>query len=776
MDTARNQDWVISGMSGRFPESENLEIFWDNLRKGKDMVSENDERWERNAYDIPLRTGKIPSIDKFDASFFGVSGTQAHRMDPKTRTALEVAYEAIVDAGVNPKSLDGSPVGVFMASSFSEAVDIWIRSNENPTGHYMSGCHPSMLADRISYAFNFNGPSCVFDSGCSASFSALQYAVLALKSGVCESAIVGGANINLLPLLSKSFVNFNAISADGKCKVFDASCDGYVRSEAVVALYICRGDRAKRSYATIAAIKCLNDGYKPEGVSMPSVEMQAQLIKNLYVEAGVNPLEVAYVEAHGTGTKAGDPKEIEALAQVFCKGRKEPLLVGSVKSNMGHPEPVSGLCGIVKVLLSRRAGILPPNLHYTTPNPECPALVDGRIQVVTTESPFSGNVVGVSSFGIGGTSGHLVLRFENERTCADTETTSPLSMAVVPLVNGLQSPDPYIKLSFDSAEWKHARESTTNEDIPTLILASGRTNEAVEHFLKESTSVSTNNDFVGLLHEITKIDTARHSFLGYAIKASPVNCEFVIAEKPETQKSMCISWDVPHHKNEISGSHSAKFIISTSAAREYSGIQIHGFKPTTLASSKEISKPTITVQKFIPYFDPPEVTVSMEEAIEFFLMIVVDNSFPDFDDKFVFTEILEDAPSNRPYLQPLLYLHFVSLEHRIVGTKRSDDSISCNNCQNYNDIRDLKPLAKSHCIWIDHEDKIRPCLDLLLDNGFIMLSTSTEGIDKDLNIVASKRIQNEMFYLLRKATRLPSNATLVAIDSSNFTWVENLRN
>ncbi|CAG7729933.1 unnamed protein product [Allacma fusca] len=409
----KNQDWVISGMSGRFPESENVDIFWEHLIEGKDLISENNTRWNAKAYQIPHRIGSIGRLDKFDASFFGVSGTQANTMDPKTRISLEVVYEAISDAGVNPKSLEGNRVGVFMATSFSEAADIWLRSNENPTGYYITGCHPTMLADRISYVFNFKGPSCVFDTACSASFSALQYAMLALKSGLCDSAIVGGANINLLPLISEAFFSMGAISLNGKCKVFDADCDGYVRSEAVVALYICRKVDAKRSYATIAGIKCVNDGYKPEGISVPSAQIQEQLMKEVYAEAKKNPLEVFYVEAHGTGTKAGDPKEIRALDAVFCTGRKEPLLVGSVKTNMGHAEPVSGLCGIIKVLLTRRAKTIPPSLNFKTPNRDCQALVAGRMQVVTEAMQFKGNLAGVNCFGFGGTTAHVLLEFDD---------------------------------------------------------------------------------------------------------------------------------------------------------------------------------------------------------------------------------------------------------------------------------------------------------------------------------------------------------------------------
>ncbi|CAG7824530.1 unnamed protein product [Allacma fusca] len=540
-------------MFGRFPESENVDIFWEQLIEGKDLISENNTRWDAKAYQIPRRIGSIGSLDKFDASFFGISGTQANTMEPKTRISLEVVHEAIADAGVNPKSLEGDRVGVFMAKSFSEAADIWLRSNENPTGYYITGCHPTMLADRISYAFNFKGPSCVFDTACSASFSALQYALLALKSGLCDSAIDGGANINFLTLISEAFFSMSAISADGKCKVFDADCDGFVRSEAVVALYNCRKDHAKRSYTTIAGIKCLNDGYKPEGISVPSTKMQEQLMKEVYEEAKKNPLEVFYVEAHGTGTKAGDPKEIAALDSVFCTGRTDPLLIGSVKTNMGHAEPASGLCGIIKVLMSQRARTIPPNLHFRTPNPECQALVAGRIQVVTEATPFKRRLVGVNCFGIGGTTAHVVLEFDD-----------------IELQRQLEHHSDNVRLTSDRAEWRSHMNSTA-QVIPILIPASGRTKEGVEYFLTQAVKHSKNVEFLGLLQCIACINVPRHGFTGYVLIKSTGDFDIVSQIAPKRLKSICLSWDVPHYRNEMFAKLGTKFSINLTTDETLSG-------------------------------------------------------------------------------------------------------------------------------------------------------------------------------------------------------------
>ncbi|CAG7819038.1 unnamed protein product, partial [Allacma fusca] len=254
---------------------------------------------------------------------------------------MEVTHEAIIDAGQNPKELYGSRTGVFVCGTFSEPFDIWARTGEEPNVHLMPAAYPCMLANRISYAFNFQGPSVMVETGCSSSFVALNDAILALRSGQCDAAIVGGGNINLSPLISQAMSKYNMLSVTGKCRTFDADGQGYVRSEAVVALYICRKDIAKRSYASIVGVRTNSDGYKTEGASYPSKIMQQKLLTELYTEANVNPLDVNYIEAHGTGTKAGDPEEVHALAEVFCKGRNGPLLVGSVKTNMGHAECIS---------------------------------------------------------------------------------------------------------------------------------------------------------------------------------------------------------------------------------------------------------------------------------------------------------------------------------------------------------------------------------------------------------------------------------------------------
>ncbi|CAG7828575.1 unnamed protein product, partial [Allacma fusca] len=638
------------------------------------------------------------------------------------RISLEVVYEAVVDAGVNIKSLSGRRVGVFMSTSCSEALDIWLRSTEIRTGHYITGCHPSMLADQISYAFNFKGPSCVFDSGCSASFSALQYAMLAIKSGLCDSAIVGGANINTFPLISNAFCNLGALSVDGKCKAFDASADGFVRSEAVVALYICRKDCAKRMYATISGIKCFNDGHKRDGISVPSSKAQAQLIKELYAETGVNPLEVTYVEAHGTGTKAGDPKEIAALADIFCTGRVGPLLVGSVKSNMGHSEQVSGLCGVIKVLLARQFEVIPPNLHFKTPNPECKALVDGRIQVVVQHTPFHGRYVGLNSFGLGGTTGHVILKFEDVYS---TPTTTYVLNSDVKF--------PSVPVSMPKT-------------IPILILASGRTREAVTNLLTHSMQIRSTsshgyNNFIGLLHEIASDHVPKHKFLGYAVRDPSTEFEVAIVERVESSTSVhfvytglgsqyvgmtktMINFKTFNNSVQLSTQLMRRVGMDLESVLQTEDIQcinslqnafvaitacqmaltdllesldicpdIRGLKTSSSASiiSPQVT-PIVSKQKFCAYFDPDE-SQSKRAVLDLFFEIVLDNLEKRAVETFIFTEITDCGHQAAVDLHSLVYFKFMYYEHRIL---QAEKCMKCgsntipSNSKIFHNIEDLR--------------------------------------------------------------------------------------
>lgn len=309
-------------------------------------------------------------------------------MDPQLRMVLELTHEAIVDAGYNPNELRGSRTGVYVGISSSETGEIWSYDEDKIHGYELTGCARSMLSNRVSYDYHFRGPSYTIDTACSSSTYALAHAAADIRAGKCDAAIVAGANLCLLPSTSLFLHRFGMLSPVGRCAAFDANGQGYVRSEAAVAVLVQRRRDCRRLYCTVRGVRTNSDGYKTKGITYPKGAAQFELAKETFEEARLRPQDVTYVEAHGTGTVVGDPEEVNEIAELFCEGRTTPLLIGSVKSNMGHSEAAAGLCSIAKVVLAMERGVIPGNLHYRTPNPDIPALSDGRIKVLSLSLPI----------------------------------------------------------------------------------------------------------------------------------------------------------------------------------------------------------------------------------------------------------------------------------------------------------------------------------------------------------------------------------------------------
>lgn len=327
------------------------------------------------------------------------------------------------------------------------------------------------------------------DTACSSSIIAFHQAITAIRTGQCEAAIVGGTNLCLKPTTSLQFNRLNMLSVDGKCKAFDASGNGYVRSETASVIFLQKASNAKRVYATVVNSKINTDGNKEQGITYPSGAMQNKLIRECYAEVGLDPNEVIYLETHGTGTKVGDPQELNSLTDFFCKNRKNPLLIGSVKSNMGHSEPASGMCSIAKVLVSMELGTIPGNLHYKSPNTDIAGLVEGKLKVVDKNLPWNGGYVGINSFGFGGANGHIILKSHSKPKIIHTA-------------------DP----------------------IPKLITVSGRTDEAVNSLL---TKVQEANDeeLTALVHDIHKNNITGHNYRGYTLPGGLREVSQVSSEK-----------------------------------------------------------------------------------------------------------------------------------------------------------------------------------------------------------------------------------------------------
>ncbi|KAG5316385.1 FAS synthase, partial [Acromyrmex insinuator] len=486
------EEIVISGIAGRFPESKNVEEFKNNLLNKVDMVTDDDRRWKLDHPDIPQRTGKINDVNKFDALFFGVHFKQAHTMDPMCRILLEHAYEAIIDAGVNPKQLRGSRTGVFVGACFSESEKTWFYEKLQVNGFGITGCSRAMLANRISYWLGVTGPSYTLDSACSSSLIALEHAYRCLQDGQCDAALVGGSNLCLHPYVSLQFSRLGVLSPDGRSKAFDADANGYARSETICVIYLQKAKNAKRIYATVVYGKTNCDGYKQQGITFPSSSMQATLLEECYKDCNILLNDVFYIECHGTGTKVGDPEELHAIEKVFFeKDRPTPLLIGSVKSNMGHAEPASGLSQVAKIIIAMESGIIPSNLHFNRPREGLKALEDGRIKVVTEPTPWKGNYTGINSFGFGGANCHIVLKSHPKNKIND---------------------------------------GAPSDDLPRLVIVSGRTEDSVKVFLDDVERHPVDIEYIRLLHDIHFDDIQGHLYRGYTVVGRTSKAEHSIRE------------------------------------------------------------------------------------------------------------------------------------------------------------------------------------------------------------------------------------------------------
>ncbi len=422
---------AIIGIGCRYPGGANgPAAFWDMLREGRDGIREvPNDRWSLAAYYDPVpgrpsktyvcRAGFIDGIDRFDPQPFGISPREADFVDPQQRLLLHATWEAFEDAGQPFDIARGSDTGVFVGISTNDYSLIQSATGERCAidAHATTGGSMSIAANRISYCFNFTGPSVAIDTACSSSLVALHAACTALRGNECRLAIAGGVNALINPTPFIAFCSMGMLSPDGRCKAFDASANGFVRAEGVgvvllkpLASALRDGDRI---YAVIRATAVNQDG-RTSGMTVPSYESQRALTARACHEAGVDPHHVAYAEAHGTGTSVGDPIEARALGDVLGKGRRKGsrCVIGSVKTNIGHLEAGAGIAGTIKTALALHHGLIPPNLHFSNPNPNIDFEGLG-IRVPTAPEPMRNGarpaLACVNSFGFGGTNAHALL-------------------------------------------------------------------------------------------------------------------------------------------------------------------------------------------------------------------------------------------------------------------------------------------------------------------------------------------------------------------------------
>ena len=419
----RQQDLAIVGISGRYAGADDLEAFWVNLREGRSAITEiPQDRWDWRAY-FSSEKGKagsiyakwggfIRDIDKFDPLFFRITPREAERMDPQERLFLQEAYAAIEDAGYTPATLcESRKVGVFVGVT---------------AGYYLSGSQFWSIANRVSYLFEFKGPSLAVDTACSSSLTALHLAAESLTSGASECAIAGGVNLIVAPAHYHTLAAWTMLSPGNKLRAFGDGADGFVDGEGVGAVVLKPMARAiadgDRIYGVIKS-SAINHGGKTNGYTVPNPNAHKELVRTALEQAGLNARAVSYIEAHGTGTELGDPIEITGLTKAFREHTADNQFcaIGSAKSNIGHCESAAGIAGLTKVLLQLQHGELAPSLHSEVLNPHIdfansPFVVQRslsswsrpviEIDGVRREVP---RLAGISSFGAGGSNAHLVV-------------------------------------------------------------------------------------------------------------------------------------------------------------------------------------------------------------------------------------------------------------------------------------------------------------------------------------------------------------------------------
>lgn len=452
------EGFAIVGIGCRFPGGINsLDSLWDVLAKGEDVVTEVPaERFDIKRYWHPDRSapgrtctvsaGIAGDVTQFDAAFFGMSQKEVEALDPQQRMVLEMTWEAFEDAGIKPSSMAGTKTAVYMGAA---STDMGIAHSDDlcATGPYgMTGTSLSIIANRVSYFFDLHGPSMTIDTACSSSLVALHEACRSMQAEGLPMAVVGGVNVLLSPVAFVGFSKAHMLSADGRCKVFDADGNGYVRAEggAVLLIKPLQAARAAgdRIHAVIRATAVNSDG-RTAGIALPNGAAQAALMRSIYDDPRVDRSRVAYLEAHGTGTAVGDPIETGAIGAVLGRRSGEPLPIGSVKANVGHMETASGMAGLAKTMLVLEKGEIPANALLKTPNPKIDFSglgLEAPVSLRKLPDVKGEPMAGVNSFGFGGTNAHVLLeRSERAGDEVTAKLQNPLNGWLYPLLLSAKS-------------------------------------------------------------------------------------------------------------------------------------------------------------------------------------------------------------------------------------------------------------------------------------------------------------------------------------------------
>jgi myxalamid-type polyketide synthase MxaE and MxaD len=514
----QNEPVAIIGVGCRFPGGNDPEELWQLLLSGKDAISEvPKDRWDIDSlYDrdasrpgkVPSRRGGfLPGLDGMDAAFFGISPREAPHVDPRQRVMLEIAWEALEDAGIPPDSLARSRTGVFVATLTNDYDHLLFNDLRRAEIYSGAGTANSVVANRLSYFFNLEGPSVALDTACSGSLVAVHLACASLRNGESSLALAGGVSVNLMAKSNVFFARSGALSPAGLCRTFDAAADGIVRSDGAAVVVLKRLSEALRDGNAIQAVvrgSAVNHDGHSNGIMAPNGEAQRAVLQEAYRRAGVSPSAVQFIELHGTGTPLGDPIEAQALIDVLGAGRCTPCVVGSLKSNVGHSEAAAGAGGIVKTVLAMRHGQIPPTANFHTLNPLIP-FAGTAFHVAQKVEPWpacsSGEaakvpyLAGVSGFGFGGTNAHVVL--EQAPVPAASAVVSDRPAFLLPV--SAATPSALAELATRTAG--HLLSSTDSTDAICRSAALGRT-----HFSSRFAAVgATREDLAAALGSVSEV-------------------------------------------------------------------------------------------------------------------------------------------------------------------------------------------------------------------------------------------------------------------------------
>ncbi|MBU0991885.1 MAG: aminotransferase class I/II-fold pyridoxal phosphate-dependent enzyme [Proteobacteria bacterium] len=421
---------AVLGMGCRFPDADTPEAFWELLLSGRSSVNPLSEHRKQLGFcgisnDIDslkgelhlLSGGFLDHVDQFDYHFFGISETEARSMDPQQRLLLEVSYHALENAGIRPDRIRGTQTGVFFGISQNDYFSLQIRNKRNLDVHAGTGNALSIAANRVSYFFDFKGPSMAIDTACSSSLVAVHEALSSLLRGECDLALAGGVNLILFNDISKVLSKAGMLSPGGRCKTFDASADGYVRGEGCGVVVLKRLSQAVKDNNRIEAVirgSAVNQDGRSNGLTAPNACAQRDVILKALRWANISPSDISYIETHGTGTRLGDPIEINNLKDMFLAGRHpdNPCYIGSVKANIGHLESAAGIAGLIKSVLCLKYRKIPPQVFLDRLNPHIMfhgTPLEIPIQVAEFSREISPVRAAVSAFGFGGTNCHIIL-------------------------------------------------------------------------------------------------------------------------------------------------------------------------------------------------------------------------------------------------------------------------------------------------------------------------------------------------------------------------------